>query len=226
MVSKLIVDPRFKVSIDENSKQKDPAMAIWAAAHTCVDGGGSTTTYPADAVQSVINNCLKFGHWSVLEHASIKLNFLGFPHDCSMQFRTHQKMATLVQSLRYSDELFTKCAGGEIDVDELFYFDSSGEQLKADRESAARSCRDYADAIASGAKKESARRRLVCGYRQSFTMSGTFRQWLHVFDQRLLADTQVEAQTAARMALEELKKYSEFFVWYEIHRAGRNKLSP
>jgi flavin-dependent thymidylate synthase len=221
----IINDPFFQVHIDENSKQKNPDMAIWSAMRTCMDGGSKTLT-TSNPVQAVINNGLKFGHWSILEHASVKLNFAGFPHDTVMQFRTHQKMATLVQSLRYSDELYSKCATGYIDPNQLFYFDSTGEQLIADRESTARSCRDYTDAIANGAKKESARRRLSAGYRQSFTMSGTFRQWMHVLDQRLLADTQVEAQTAAWMALDRLCEYSEFFVWYRKERAGKNRLSP
>lgn len=223
---KLVADPRFKVSIDENSKQKDASRSIWAAMHTCVNGGGGSIATCLDPVDAVIRHALKFGHWSVLEHASVKLDFHGFPHDTAMQFRTHQRMATLSQSLRYSDELFSDCAVGKIEPDELFYFDSKGELLIHDRNEAVRSCQNYVIAIANGAKKESARRRLVCGYRQSFTMSGTFRQWMHMLDQRLLADTQIEAQAAAHLALECLCQYSGFFVWYRSERARKNMLAP
>lgn len=193
--------------------------------HTCVSPETKLATefhVDFDPVQSVVKHALKFGHWSVLEHASIKLDFWGFPHDCAMQMRTHQRMATLVQSLRYSDELFTKCANGLIEPRELFYLDADD----ADYELARMSCVSYASAIERGKKKEAARRYLLAGYRQSFTMSGTFRQWMHVFDQRLLADTQVEAQAAAWMALDRLCEYSEFFVWYKDTRAGRNLLAP
>jgi flavin-dependent thymidylate synthase len=221
---KLINDPRFKVSIDFNSRQVNPDMAVWAAMHTCVDGGGSSISTCLDPVDAVIRHALKFGHWSVLEHASVKLDFHGFPHDTAMQFRTHQRMATLVQSLRYSDELYTDCAKGLIDPDELFYL--GVDTNRTEYELARESCRNYAEAIARGEKKESARRYLLAGYRQSFTMSGTFRQWMHVFDQRLLADTQIEAQTAAWLALDQLRGYSKFFEWYRSERAGRNMLSP
>lgn len=195
--------------------------------HTCVSPDTKLATEfhaDYDPVQSVVKHALKFGHWSVLEHASVKLDFWGFPHDTAMQFRTHQRMGTLVQSQRYGDELFTKCANGLIDPRELFYFDADADE--SDYELARMSCVSYASAIESGKKKEVARRYLLAGYRQSFTMSGTFRQWMHVLDQRLLADTQIEAQTAAWLALDQLRGYSEFFEWYRDTRAGKNMLAP
>lgn len=219
---KLINDPFFNVTIDENSKQVSPEKSIWAAMHTCVDGGSSNITAPENAADAIIRHALKFGHWSVLEHASIKLDFHGFPHDTAMQFRTHQGVNTLCQSLRYSDERYTSCANGNIDPSELFYF---GDNLTAS-DKAKQSCQDYAEAITKGEKKESARRFLLAGYRQSFTISGTFRRWMHVLDQRLLADTQIEAQTAAWMALDLLCEYSPLFVWYRDTRAGKNLLAP
>lgn len=228
MTPKLIQDPRFKVSIDENSKQVNPDLCIWSAMHTCVDGGSSLITTSLDPVQSVIKHAIKFGHWSVLEHASIKLDFKGFPHDTAMQFRTHQQMNTLVQSLRYSDEQFTLCADGEVEPQELFYFPphTDKRQEGIDYGHCRKSCMNYSKAIERGEKKESARRFLTANYRQSFTISGTFRQWMHMFDQRLLADTQIEAQTAAWMALDQLRGYSGFFEYYRQTRATKNMLSP
>jgi flavin-dependent thymidylate synthase len=222
---RLISDPYFKVEIDANSRQQDPSMSIWNAMHTCVSPETELVTTFAhgfDPVQSVIKHALNFGHWSVLEHASIKLNFFGFPHDCVMQMRTHQKMNTLVQSLRYSDERFSMCADGEI------YFPpyTDKRQEGIDYGHCRKACMNYAKAIENGAKKEDARRFLTANYRQSFTMSGTFRQWMHMLDQRLLADTQLEAQTAAWMALDQLRGYSGFFEWYRSERAGKNRLSP
>lgn len=190
--------------------------------------GGSKTLTTFDPVRAVIDNALKFGHWSVLEHASVKLNFFGFPHDCAMQMRTHQRMATLVQSLRYSDERFSMCADGEIEPQELFYFPphTDKRQEEIDYGHCRKACLNYAKAIENGAKKEDARRFLTANYRQSFTMSGTFRQWMHMFDQRLLADTQLEARTAATMALDQLRGYSGFFEWYRDTRAAKNMLAP
>lgn len=225
---KLIQDPYFKVSIDPNSKQANPDLAVWNAMHRCVDGGDNAIKTSLSPVLSVIKNALKFGHWDVLHHASIKLDFDGFPHSTAMQFRTHRQMSVLVQSLRYAEERFTLCADGDVDPIELFYFreftDKRKEQQAYDR--ARKSCINYASAIEDGQEKETARDNLLCNYRQGFTMSGTFCQWMHVLDRRLLADTQLEAQTAAWMALDQLRGYSEFFEWYRNTRAGKNMLSP
>jgi flavin-dependent thymidylate synthase len=227
-MQKLISDPRFKVSIDENSKQVNPDMAIWNAMHRCVDGGANKITTSLDPVQSVINHALKFGHWDVLHHASIKLDFDGFPHSTAMQFRTHRQMSVLVQSLRYSEEQFSACADGDVDPMDIFYFrpmtDKRKEALAYGR--ARRSCVDYTKAIKNGEDKETARDNLLCNYRQGFTMSGTFCQWMHVLDRRLLGDSQLEAQTAAWMALDQLRGYSKFFEYYRDTRAGKNLLAP
>jgi flavin-dependent thymidylate synthase len=231
MAVKLIIDPLFKVSIDPNSRQQDPSMSIWNAMHRCVSPRTELVTtfkHGFDPVRSVIDNALKFGHWDVLHHASIKLNFDGFPHSTAMQFRTHRQMSVLVQSLRYSDEQFSACADGDVDPMDIFYFrpiaDKRKEVLNYGR--ARRSCRDYANAIENGEDKETARDNLLCNYRQGFTMSGTFCQWMHVLDRRLLADTQLESRTAATMALDQLRGYSGFFEWYASSRAGKNLLSP
>jgi flavin-dependent thymidylate synthase len=228
MAPRLIQDPRFKVRIDENSRQVNPDKAIWNALHTCVDGGANKITDCLNPVQSVIKHALKFGHWDVLHHASIKIDFHGMPHSTAMQFRTHRQMSVLVQSLRYADEQFSACASGKADPMDIFYFrpnlNKHKEALAYER--AQRSCVDYVKAIEDGEEKETARDNLLCNYRQRFTMSGTFCQWMHVLDRRLLADTQIEAQTAAYLALDQLCGYSGFFEWYRQNRAGKNLLSP
>lgn len=223
----LIKDSYFKVSIDENSKQTNPSMAIWNAMHKCVDGG-SKVIHPVDPIDAVIRYALKFGHFEVLHHATIKLDFDGFPHDTAMQFRTHQDAHTLVQSLRYSDERYSDCAECKIDPVELFYFKSQSDEKIRERDcrNARISCRHYLNKIKEGELKEDARRQLKTGYRQNFTISATFCDWMHIFDRRLLANTQPEAQTAAWMALDLLRAYSGFFEWYKIERAGKNMLAP
>jgi flavin-dependent thymidylate synthase len=227
MNPKLIQDPRFKVYICDSSRQQNPDLSCWEAMHECVNGGDVDIT-PKDPVDAVIRHALKFGHWEVLHHASIKLKFEGFPHSTAMQFRTHQDAHTLVQSLRYSNERYTLCADGKVDPDELFYFPPNNdkrEQALAYGRSR-RSCVDYAKAIERGEKKEDARNNLTCNYRQGFTISATFCDWFHIFDRRLLADAQLEAQTAAWMALYQLIGYSRFFEYYRQTRAGKNMLAP
>jgi thymidylate synthase ThyX len=87
-------------------------------------------------------------------------------------------------------------------------------------------CLAYREAIVKGEDKESARDLLASGYRQGFSVSGNFKEWMHLLDRRLLADTQLESRIAAQMALDLLCEYSRFFVWYKDTRAGKNKLAP
>jgi hypothetical protein len=84
----------------------------------------------------------------------------------------------------------------------------------------------YARAIAKGHPAEAARRLLPSGYRQNFTMAGTVQAIFYMLDQRTLADTQIEAQTLAWMALDELERWEPgLFGWYREYRAGRNLLA-
>jgi thymidylate synthase ThyX len=58
-------------------------------------------------------------------------------------------------------------------------------------------------------------------------MAGTIEAVFHWLDQRTLADSQVEAQTLAWMALDELEKWEPtLFGWYRQNRAGKNLLAP
>jgi thymidylate synthase ThyX len=90
-----------------------------------------------------------------------------------------------------------------------------------------KSAKVYAKLVDSGIPGEVARRSLTSGFRHNFTMAGTLRDVFHWLDQRTLTDTQIEAQTLAHMALEELKAWCpEFFEWYGDKKAGKNKLAP
>lgn len=223
------LDPLFRVEIDWDATSPKPAKAIWRAMHTCKSATFSLDDQPPlDAAGSVIRNALAFKHWSVLAHAFVKVDFGGFPHDTAMQFRTHQDMGGLTQSLRYCDDKFTDCANGKVPPNQLFYFASvSPYERQFVEQSARRSCSDFAMAIARGHKQENARRLLLAGYRQNFVMSGTVQAWFHVLDQRTLSDAQNEAKIAADMALNELEQWCPgLFHWYRFNRYGKNMLAP
>jgi thymidylate synthase ThyX len=133
-----------------------------------------------------------------------------------------------------------RCGNGEIDVEEMFYAPPVGEYATRDgqysvSESDRReylseyllSAKAYSRALSKGHPEELARGLLAARYRQNFTMAGSIRAVMHWLDQRTLADSQLEAQTLAWMALEQLKHWSpELFEWYEKNRAGRNLLAP
>lgn len=225
----IINDPYFRAEIDYDATSPRPAEAIWHAMHTCKSATFSLDDKcPADPAQAIIDNALAFKHWSVLAHAFVKIDFGGYPHDTAMQFRTHQDMGGLTQSMRYADDLFSDVATGDMSPSTLFYFAARNPiELKIYNEMAKQSCIDYAEAINRGHKKENARRLLRAGYRQNFVMSGTVQAWFHVLDQRLLADAQEEAQHAAQSALTLLDGWCPgLFLWYRENRAGKNLLAP
>jgi thymidylate synthase (FAD) len=85
----------------------------------------------------------------------------------------------------------------------------------------------YSRAIAKGHSEETARGLLPNNFRQNFTLAGTIQAVFHWLDQRTLADSQIEAQTLAWMALDRLEEWEPgLFNWYRENRAGKNLLSP
>jgi thymidylate synthase (FAD) len=242
MKNKIIADPYFRATIDKNASSPAPAAGIWTAQHVCVsDQFAPDSAIPAGAADAIIKHQLGIKHFSVLEFGFVVLHFGGFPHDTAMQLVRHQDSKPLCQSFRYTGgDRMRRCGNGEIDVEELFYAPPVGEYATRDgqysiSESDRReylseyllSAKAYSRALSKGHPEELARGLLAARYRQNFTMAGSIRAVMHWLDQRTLADSQLEAQALAWMALEQLKHWSpELFEWYEKNRAGRNLLAP
>jgi thymidylate synthase (FAD) len=251
---KKINDPYFQVRIDLNASSPRPSHGIWTAQHQCVaDGFAPDNPIPADPAAAIIKHEFKPKHWSVLKFAFVKLDFAGFPHDTVMQMIRHQDskhsvddgiddqdVGVLVQSMRYTGDLYRQCGESNYDVEKLFYVMPEGvystrngtwKMTESDRQlyiaDCQRSAAAYSQKIALGHPEDNARRCLAAGYRQNFTMSGTIKSIFHMLDQRTLADSQIECQTLAWMALDELEEWEPgLFQWYRENRAAKNLLSP
>jgi thymidylate synthase (FAD) len=241
----IIKDEHFKVTLNTHASSVLPHTAVWDFQHVTVaeELPGVAPPYPGEAV---IKHQLGVKHFSVLEGAYALLFFEGFPHSTAMQWVRHQDMALLVQSGRYTGKRFCEIAEFRfIDaisfLNKYFYFRPMGEyrdrqgksylygndEVLEDLHDCYMSCVKYARRIKAGWAEEHARDALPQNFRQNFAIGGTIRGWMHVLDQRTLADSQAEAQTAAWMALDELKGWSPtFFQWYEQNRAGKNLLAP
>jgi flavin-dependent thymidylate synthase len=235
-------DPYFRVDICEHGSSPAPDKSIWRAQHVCVaEGYAMDAPIPANPADAIIRHQLKVKHWSVLEFGYVVLHFQGFPHDTVMQIVRHQDSKPLVQSMRYTGKRIIDCADSDdLNIEEIFYAQPMGVYATrtggyvvsaANRDEyllrCLRSCKAYRDAILRGYPEELARRELLSGYRQNFTMAGSVRAVFHWLDQRTLADTQIEAQVLAQMALQQLERWSpELFGWYRENRAGKNQLSP
>jgi thymidylate synthase (FAD) len=248
-------DPYFRIEIDLNSSSANAPKGIWSAQHTCVTEGFSLDDKPpTNSADAVIRHELKRKHWSVLNYGYVALHIGGFPHDAAMQLVRHQNshfdveeptqifpgVFPLCQSMRYTGDRMIAAAKLQIPIESVFYCQPVGtyqtrtgtyEVTEYDRaqyfEAAHVSTVKYALLVESGKPEEYARRVLSSGYRQNFTMAGTVRAIFHALDQRTLADTQIEAQALAWMALGKLKEWQpEFFEWYEQNRASKNLLAP
>jgi flavin-dependent thymidylate synthase len=240
----LIKDPYFRVEIDLNASSPKPAHGIWTAQHVCVsENFAPSDPIPENPAAAIIDKQLKVKHWSVLDFSFVVLHFCGFPHDTVMQLCRHQgKNSPLVQSMRYTGERIRQIDSynHDTDIEQLFYVQPVGSYpcrsgfydfTESDRHEYLAEyqlgAQAYARAISKGQPEETARRLLPSGYRQNFTMAGTVRSVFHMLDQRTLADSQIEAQTLAWMALEKLEAWEPgLFGWYRKHRAGRNLLAP
>lgn len=241
-MQQLIKDPHFKVLLDETASSTCPSIATWNFQHVTVTEDFIDNWHiPADPAGAVIRHQLGVKHFSVLEAAYAVLYFEGFPHSTVMQWVRHQGMKPLVQSGRYTGQRFCKVARNELQVEEVFYFRPLGiyndrqgsryqylsEDLEQDKSDCYAACVKYEERIANSYSEEHARDVIPQNFRQNFTMAGTIRGWMHVLDQRTLADSQLEAQTAAWMALNVLKGWEPtLFDWYLEKRAGKNLLAP
>jgi thymidylate synthase (FAD) len=238
----LITDPHFKVYLDPNGSSPSPSKSIWTAQHVCyADGFAPDDNIPEDPAQAIIKHQLKVKHWSVLEFGYAVLHYKGFPHSTVMQLVRHQDSSPLCQSGRYTGKRFIGVANETLDVREVFYFRPLGEytdrqgnryeytaaNLLFDLSACRAACKEYSNRINSGWAEEHARDILPQNFRQNFTMAGTIRAIFHWLDQRTLADSQLEAQTLAAMALKELEQWEPgLFKWYENNRAAKNMLAP
>jgi flavin-dependent thymidylate synthase len=161
------------------------------------------------------------GHWDVLTAGFAQIHFEGYPHPAAMQWRTHQDMGTLTQSLRYTGKQFMD---ESLTLDQLFYV-ANKPSIYDDYFRDALNM--YRRLINSGVKMEVARDLLPSCYRQGWSCAGNLKDWLHLLDRRLLADTQKEANHAAWAAVDVLTTWCpEIMNWYVAKRAGKNKLSP
>jgi flavin-dependent thymidylate synthase len=219
-----INDPLLKVSLCRLASSRDPIAAIWMHQHVCVSESVDWTRNRRPSRKGMVNAILielGRGHWDVLTAAHAQVNFEGYPHDAAMQWRTHQNMGTLTQSLRFTGKRFMNPFGDNPPkVAELFY-GVEDESLYWP------SIENYQKAINRGIKMEVARRLLPAGYRQGWSCAGNLKHWLHLLDRRLLGDTQIEARHAAWAAFDQLREWCpEVMDWYKENRAGKNKLAP
>ncbi len=126
-----INDPYFRVEV--LSKTKRPNLLSYLAMHQdyCEDATFDDYEKLSQLSESelgdrLVRKCIKFSHWGVLEHPSITLNVIGFPHSAMVQARTHRVGITFdCQSMRFTGK---RLENTDLDIS---WFDDLSEEIKS-----------------------------------------------------------------------------------------------
>lgn len=252
-------DPRFRVMI--HSQTERPNLLAYLDLHTCYAESSVIDDYEKYASWSdeklgklIVNKCIKYGHWGIVESPSISFICEGFPHDAMVQARTHRVGITFnVQSQRYtgeriarlsdhlrrnnsdSEEAFSK-------IEDLFYLrpvgdykDRNGNNYKYTRSMRLGDLgliwqaidRYSAQILDYGYAPEHARQMLPQNIRQTFTVTFNARSLMHFLDLRSTKDAQLEIRELSTMLFYLFSQWMpELAEFYKEKRLGKNRLSP
>jgi thymidylate synthase (FAD) len=255
-----INDSYFRVEV--LSQTERPNLLSYLAMHQCysekviIDEIAKLSTLSESELgKRVVDKCLKFGHFSVIEHPHITFCVSGFPHNVMAQATRHRLLSFSVQSQRYTGDRISKLAhiirrkaiGDKLDmscreaIESVFYIRSQGtyhdrngnkyeytiNDWSDDVNTVIKSTLDYDDRICKGWSPEHARDMLIQNIRQDFVVTFNARSLLHFCDLRLPSDAQLEIRTLAQMLFEKFSEWMpECAEWYSKHRYAKNKLSP
>jgi thymidylate synthase (FAD) len=193
--------------------------------------------------QYLVEHCLKFGHYGVVEHASITFNCIGFPHDTLVQLRTHRVGISFdVMSQRYCSEHILAVANYEKDIEEIFYLRPVGtytnrqgkrcDYTNSDRQDDLALIRTLCDRYASrltedDMAEEQARGMLSQNIRQHFVMTVNARSLMHLLDLRYPKNAQLECQWFCDLLFQRFAEWMpEVAEFYRTSRLGKSKLAP
>lgn len=238
-----ITDPLMRVST--LSATVNPQYLCWLSMHQDyssepVDnfpGGLPEEVYG----QRVVDRCVKYGHWGVLEHPSITLSCAYVPHSVLQQARTHRVAVSFdCQSFRYTSESLTRVKTIK-DVEKSIYlrpigyytdrkgkkYEYNEDQRISDLYYCLHSIQRYTVRIAEGMSEEHARGMLPFDYRQHFVVTFNARSLLHFCDLRYKADAQLEIQWLAHGIFARFSEWMpEIAAHYANTRLGKGRLAP
>lgn len=122
----LIKDKHFRVEV--LSKTGRPNLLSYLAMHQDYSEEATYDDYvkfsklsESELGYRLVRNCIKYSHWGILEHPSITLNVIGFPHSVMVQARTHRVGTSFdVQSQRYTGKRVYKLSKAIYDYEDLY----------------------------------------------------------------------------------------------------------
>lgn len=239
------MDKYFRIELLRATQ--NPQQLCWLAMHQDYSAYGVVDNIDkcpneTKSGEYIVEHCLKFNHWGILEHPQITFNCVGFPHHTVMQLRTHRVGISFdVSSLRYCSQHILDVADNKQPVEKAFclrkpgfYTDRNGAKYELsnseyqDREITIYNlCCDYQEAIENGQSEEHAREIIPQSIRQNFVVSFNARSLLHVLDLRSEKNAQLEIQHFSELLFQRFSEWMpEVAEWYKSKRLGKNKLAP
>lgn len=243
----LINDRYFDVQV--LTKTERPNLIAYMAMHQCYSEIPIMSELDKIAKLSdeelgdrVVKHCIKFGHWSVIEHPTITFVVSGYPHSVMAQSTRHRHLSFSVQSQRYTGERILGLFENDYDeLESIFYcrpegdyFDREGKKYYYSQENREQDliktfelASFFIDKYYNGFALEHARDLLPQNIRQDFVVTFNARSLLHFCDLRLPKDAQLEIRDLATRLFAHFKEWMpEVAEYYENNRLGKNKLAP
>lgn len=194
----------MKVSI--LSHTINPVETVYRAYRQCYHKGTATNLElpSVDKQMSFIENCMKAGHDSPLEHVSFTFSLEGFSRVTQQQLTRHRLASYSIQSQRYVD-----AENFEFVTPTLDYIDDDTKRYVAESYFTAlfRTCMmEYKTLLDLGVKKEDARYILPVSATGNMVVTMNVRSLRHFFEERLNPRAQWEIRKMAGMMLEAVKE--------------------
>jgi len=180
----------------------EPERACAAAARQCNSAAGVeelTQKITGEEVARVLENIVKNGHHSVLEHAYFTFGVEGISRACSHQLVRHRIASYSQQSQRYVKETaFDYVIPPQVK--------NNGQALEAFEKAMQTAQEHYNTLKGLGIKSEDARFVLPNACETKIVITMNARELLYFFEKRLCLRAQWEICQMARAMLEECKK--------------------
>lgn len=173
-----------------------------------------------DDKPSRVLNCVRMGHESILEHASVSFTVDGISRACSHQLVRHRMASYCQESQRYckydlnGDDWYVvppSIADGDQDYLDLFKW---------------RACVSgavYVDMIANGIKPEDARYLLPEATKTRIAVTMNWRELFHFLDLRTDRAAQWEIRDMANALVAEMEKIDDLAPMVEVWLETRSK---
>jgi thymidylate synthase (FAD) len=194
-------------------------------------------TLPSEqrAGEIVVDRCLKFGHWGVIEHPQITINSFYYPHSVISQARTHRVGISFdVQSFRYTGKHLLGIKSTD-DLEKVIYFRPVGDYT--DRQGKKYSYTEnernediihawtqvtrYQYKYNLGYSEEHARSGIPYDYRQHFVWSVNLRSALHFLSLRGKKNAQLEIRWLAEDLAHIISDWCpQIWEWYSTKHKG------